>query len=151
MGLTDNYSRIIPMKSLIRFFAAPLLGLSMLCACQSQTSDATPSDKVVLGFQKSARLASGLTVRVDSLTDSRCPTGVTCVWAGQAVAAVTINAGTDAQTRRLVLEPGQTDRRDSTTVLFDNVTYKVILREVIPYPVGNERPEQQAIIQIARL
>lgn len=137
--------RPLILKSLAIF----LLGIVLFHACRS--SDMLPSDHVKLGVNKPARLASGLTVSVDTLTDGRCPEGYNCIAAGWATASVTISYETDFQKRKIQTGAFGKYRPDSTTVQFQSIMYKVILRDVVPYPVRNERPEQQAIIQVSRL
>jgi hypothetical protein len=80
--------------------------LALIAGCAS-----TPPAQNGLAY---ARL--GQTVRVDGprvtplavIEDSRCPTGVTCVWAGRLKISARIDLGSGSQTRELTLgEPQQ--------------------------------------------
>lgn len=137
----------------VRFAVGLLLpGSVCLHACQpKEVTTELPPDHIVLKAGGSVRLAFGLMVRVDSISDSRCPIGYNCVLAGEASALVTISAETDIQKRRLIAGYAFKDRRDSLAVQANSAIYKVILRDVTPHPFKDERPEQQAVIQISRL
>lgn len=89
----------------------PLVGAG---SCDSDSPTAPdPAASVVL--PATVTLAVGETVLVDSVDvevtfsavteDSRCPVDVTCVWAGRAVVALAIGAGSGAST--IELEVGQ--------------------------------------------
>ncbi|QJW90959.1 hypothetical protein HNV11_17035 [Spirosoma taeanense] len=132
-----------------------IAGTAFFFACQSASTPA-PTDYVSLKLNQSARLASDVVVRVDSIQDSRCPTGTTCIWAGQAWVNMLLSAGNDASTVRLALGPdareGYAKRLDSTNVSLNSKTYKVILREVNPYPTASTVGEPQtAVIQVTKL
>jgi hypothetical protein len=96
-------------------------------------SASTPLDdtvRVVRG--QPARLDGGrLTIAYTDLADSRCPANVTCVWAGDAVATLRLEAGGAAATPALhtALEP------KSAT----HAGYTVTLVSADPYP-GTEPP-----------
>lgn len=81
-----------------QFIALPLLlaGLALLHACGNAASQnnagndnnsgntaAAPAAKdLVLGQGQSIAVAPGSSLRLDRVNDSRCRTGVVCVWAG---------------------------------------------------------------------
>ncbi len=67
---------------------------------------------------------SGLTVTLNKVTDSRCPTGVQCIWAGEATASVTLAQGAETSTIDMKL--------DATPVEFGG--YLVSLTAALPYP-----------------
>lgn len=128
------------------------VGVAFLYACRSkEVAPQLPPDYFAIEASKSVSLVSGLTVRVDSIFDNRCPIGSNCFFAGSASALLTLNPQTDPQKRRLFVGNSK-ERSDSTTVQFQNITYKVILRGVIPYPSSeNLKPKRQAVIQVSRL
>ncbi|WP_461041993.1 hypothetical protein [Spirosoma harenae] len=129
------------------------VGITIFSACKS--NDTTPTDQVSLGLHQSARLGSEVTVRADSIQDSRCPANVVCVWAGQAKVKLLLSKDQDSTIVRLALgaDPGPSNnkRPDSTSVTLSNQTYKVILREVNPYPgtTSDNRP-QTAVVQVTK-
>lgn len=129
------------------------VGTFVFAACQHANTD--PTDQVSLGLHQSARIGTDVTVRVDSIQESRCPANATCIWAGQAKVKMLLSANQDSTTVRLSLgaDPGSTNKRpDSTNVTLSSQTYKVILREVNPYPgtqSGNQ--PQTAVVQVTKL
>ncbi|RYF57280.1 MAG: hypothetical protein EOO39_35635 [Cytophagaceae bacterium] len=130
-----------------------ILGALLFSACKS--SETTPSDSISIGLHQSGRLGSDVVVRADSIEDSRCPANATCIWAGQAKVKLLLSKNSDSTAVRLSLgaDPGSTNKRpDSTTVSLRNETYKVILREVNPYPDLNKIGQPQtAVVQVSKL
>ncbi|GAB3692544.1 hypothetical protein GCM10027592_11600 [Spirosoma flavus] len=129
-------------------------------SCKSGDSQATdqvpPADKVILGTDQSARIGSQIVVHVESIQDSRCPANVTCVWAGQAKVQVNLSKDTDSKTVQLILGPDlqnrENKRPDSTGVTLANEVYKVVLREVTPYPEATSTTEsKKAVVQVSKL
>ncbi len=129
------------------------LGITVFFACRSSegVKPGLAPNTVSVKSNQSARFPSGITVVVDTIFDNRCPIGYKCIVAGGAGASLTISLGADFQKRKLTLDGFSKARRDSTTVQFQNLTYTVILRDVVPYPDRIQQPEQQAIIQVSRL
>ena len=126
-------------------------GVLFLIACQQ--SGTSPAELVSLQRNQSARLSSDVTVRVDSIVDSRCPINAYCIWAGQADVALTLSKESATATTRLILGASTAagKRTDSTTVSLASQTYIVILRNVTPYPgTGTQGQMQQAIVQVTK-
>lgn len=145
-----NYSQ----KSIAAFVLA---ALPLAYACKT-APDVTPTNRVTLSAYQSARLQNDVTVRVDSLLDSRCPQGVACIWEGNAIIKTTLSKDSDQKQVRLVLGPdlsagGTRQKSDSTGVILSGTTYKVILRDVTPYPTVSQpaSPTTQAIIEVTKL
>ena len=135
------------------FFAAIFItALPLAYACK--TSEVALTNRVTLGTYQSGRLQNDVTVRVDSLVDSRCPQGVQCIWAGNAVVKATLSKANDQKQVRLVLGPdpanAMSQRSDSTGVVLSGTTYSVVLRDVTPYPKVNQAPTTfpQAVIEV---
>lgn len=132
-----------------------IVGSLFFSACKS--FDTTPSDSISLGLHQSGRLSSDVLVRADSIQDSRCPSSpnIVCIWAGQAKVKLLLAKNSDSTAVRLSLgaDPGSTNKRpDSTTVSLKNEVYKVILREVNPYPGSFSTPKPQtAVVQVSKL
>lgn len=68
-------------------------------------------------------------IRLDSVQESRCPDGVVCVQAGQAVAKLTFIKGNEQVSKSLQVT-GRSPKAD-TVAVFDK---KAILFSVNPYP-----------------
>lgn len=81
-----------------------------------------PEDKSISVGQTAE--ISGLTVTLNKVTDSRCPTGVQCIWAGEATAPVTLAQGEDTSTLDMKLDAG--------AVTFEG--YLISLTAALPYP-----------------
>ena len=130
-----------------------IVGVILFSACKS--SETNPTDRVSIGLHQSARLGSDVVVRVDSIQDSRCPVNVYCVWQGVAKAKLRLSKDSDSSIVRLMLgayPANKPKRADSTGVTLHNQLYKVILREVNPYPgtSANGQP-QTAIVQVTKI
>ena len=106
---------------------ACLFVLFSMISCQSITSsgDHRLGEEFELGFGEQVSLDNrGLSIEFkDLLEDSRCPEGVTCVWAGNAQVALLLN---DSQaTLNTYLEPQEMTISG----------YRIELISVSPYPV----------------
>ena len=78
---------------------------------------------------------NGITIKFDDvITDSRCPKGVTCVWAGEVVVLVTIyNDGKKSEQKKLTLSP-TSQLQDLTGNLYITDALKLTAFNVFPYP-----------------
>ncbi|MDQ5928076.1 MAG: hypothetical protein QG633_514, partial [Patescibacteria group bacterium] len=81
-----------------------------------------PEDKVISVGEPTE--ISGLTVTLNKVTDSRCPTGVQCIWAGEATASVTLAQGAETSTIDMKLDAGSVEFAG----------YNVSLTAALPYP-----------------
>jgi hypothetical protein len=70
-----------------------------------------------------------LKVEIKKISDSRCPTGVTCIWQGEAKVSVQTNSLSGSSTGNFVLS---TYNNLSDTI---ESTWSVKLLDVSPYPV----------------
>ncbi|WP_097130655.1 hypothetical protein [Spirosoma fluviale] len=134
-----------------RFSGFLIVGTILFSACKS--NETTPTESISLGLHQSGRLGSEVVVRVDSIQDGRCPMDLNCIWAGQAKVKLLLSKGTDSKFARLLLGPdGSNKRPDSTTVSLKNERYKVILREINPYPsLANQGKPQTAVVQVTKI
>ena len=125
--------------SLLAAAAFSALVLTVLSGCDSAASETT--QPVVLG--ELVDIAEGDTVRlgasgpfltfVDVRDDSRCPTGVACVWAGEAHADFSLTA--PASHARFTLKipglvPTPYEENDGVSI----GSYRFTLLELRPYP-----------------
>ena len=134
-----------------RFF---FVGAVFVAACKPSAT--TPADTIALGLHQFARLASEVVVRADTIQNSRCPTGTTCIWAGLARVRLLLSKDTASTTVRLALGAGvnqdKSTRSDSTNVSLNSEQFKVILRDVTPYPTAPAQNQTQtAIVQVTKL
>ena len=131
-----------------------ITGAVLFTACHS--SETRPTDRVSVALHQSARLGSDVTVRADSIQDSRCPVNVNCIWAGNVRVKLLVSSINDSSVVRLGLgaDPAGnvTKRPDSTNVTLNNSVYKVILRDVNPYPgTSTTNQPQTAIVQVTKI
>ncbi|GAB2468731.1 hypothetical protein GCM10011375_29850 [Hymenobacter qilianensis] len=132
-----------------------VVGLAGLASCQKE--DATPlltaafNQPVTLRFQQSAALPNQntpeLTITVKDVNDSRCPSDVICFWAG----VVYTNLGIQDQSgasQTLTLSLGGINDTVAP-VQANGQQYNIILKEVMPYPKGNDVPKEDKRVVLA--
>jgi hypothetical protein len=145
-------------------FAALALAALLLAACgggnssavspstqkQSEGSAITPDRPFTLRVGEHAALADGtLRVGFDSVTnDSRCPSNVQCVRAGEAIVMLTVRAGAIDSTVRL-----QTPSASAPTAIAPSTAiigaYAVTFSSLEPVPVaGQERRQADYVAQL---
>lgn len=133
-----------------------LAGLFVLHACRSTEPIILPvlsADQAAIALNRSALFTPNITVEVTDILDSRCPQDVVCTLAGTASVKLTVTRGSDVHNAHLQLSfPTLARRADSTGVAFAGESYKVILRDVIPYPNRSKKlMPQRAVIQVTKL
>ncbi len=81
-----------------------------------------------------------LRIEIKKITDSRCPTGVVCVWQGEAKVTIQAIGGTGSSTGSLVLSTynNLTDTLEST--------WSFRLLDVKPYPVYQQPVDSNNIV-----
>lgn len=115
----------------------PLFGVALLTACASMVGASAPQTPVTAALGEPFTLAQGDTAQVGPermgitfeavVADSRCPTDVQCIRAGEAVVRVAMAAqGQAAEKAELQTTPG----RDQATV----AGYTLQLTRVLPEP-----------------
>ncbi len=94
-------------------------------------TDETPSDEGRIRGPEDASISvgqtatiAGVAVTLNKVDDSRCPTGVQCIWAGTVTASVTLALNGETSTRDMTL--------DAEPVEFKG--YFVSLTAALPYP-----------------
>jgi hypothetical protein len=112
--------------------ARTVLMVAMLCAgcagSSTQPSQTPLGQPFELRSGASAMLDGGLTITFDRVaSDSRCPMNALCIWAGDAVVALSISQG-----------PGGSVSRELHTNAAESVTsylaYSITLLALAPYP-----------------
>ena len=109
---------------------AGVMSTPTLSAAEAQR-EITPGEEFVLGVGQTAALGGGSGVRLTFEAvreDSRCPIGVSCIWAGDAVVAITVDdAGGNTKTIEL-----HTNARFDVEAAIDG--HAVRLLELSPIP-----------------
>jgi hypothetical protein len=80
--------------------------LSLSCSSPA-INEANPGQEFNLPFGQSTRIAGeNISIKfVDVISDSRCPQGVTCIWAGEASCMIEIT-GSDATFSKVLVQSG---------------------------------------------
>lgn len=128
------------MKSICVFCVCLLAVMS--CARQEiGMRSETPGQELYLGSDHAVhyktRSAEALQVRLEHVRESRCPSDVTCVTYGQAVAALRVRDGNGTNqllTMCLGECSGSFNQTDTATFVAHAATYRVVLLEINPYP-----------------
>jgi hypothetical protein len=88
------------LNSLVRTLRLVPLAAALACGSQAATPLAITgytlqqaADSIPLPYRTDVRVGDVWMSLGDEPSDSRCPTGVACVWAGDAVAAITVHPG----------------------------------------------------------
>ena len=112
---------------------------------QDSTSIEVETPKIVSKLQlgKTYSLDTVQIKFVDVLSDSRCPSDVTCVWAGQVIALVEVYENkTLIEKKELVFEPGKNKNKELMT-LFTSKKSIIIAHNVLPYPKSREKIKKE--------
>lgn len=132
---------------LIAFFV--LLLIAAACSKRGNISSVTTK----IAFKECIRHGdadSGITVCFDSLSDSRCPKGVVCIWQGMAVATFNYRQGDQSGRFRLSTLVHNPIQMPNDTVI---AGYKIQLVNVFPYPDLSVKPDnriREAELKIAK-
>ena len=79
---------------------------------------------------------------VEVISDSRCPTGATCIWAGEASCLIDITAGGSTY-EKVLTQPGMT-----TPATTDYASYEIAF-DILPYPeLGKETKTEDYRLQL---
>ena len=117
--------------------SSTVLAVAVLAACVSPSDpphaeEAEPVEPFELQVGQERQAGEALTVRFAAVIgDSRCPSDVTCIWAGDAEIEVVLSKGDGQQSLRLHTHGG--DRYPRSARAFG---YSLELQKLEPYPVS---------------
>ena len=100
---------------------------------QAEPTNANFTENLALDFKVESCLVNDKEVcfTLDSiLEDSRCPTGLNCVWEGNAKPRFTMTTGGETFQFPLDTQPTSNFHRNDTTI----GGYHITLKEITPYP-----------------
>lgn len=133
------------MRKYVLGLSVAILVLVPLSGCTKPAVDEVSLDKeftLSVGQSVSVK-GEDLTITfVEVVSDSRCPTGATCIWAGEASSLIEI---TDAAStyRKVLTEPGS-----SSPTKADFTGYEVMFN-LLPYPVlGKETKAKDYLLKL---
>jgi hypothetical protein len=119
--------------------ADPLLGVVFFVSCASAmyTRQSQPQ-KVTLAVGQSVSVPNTpLTASFQEVVeDSRCPTGVTCIWAGDAAIRISLKTS-DGSPFQYTLHTNAEPRE------IEHAGYRVELAAVTPHPSGDAPPRRE--------
>lgn len=125
-----------------------MVGISLaLFACRKDTVE-IQNDPGRIEYQETVSLSPIGAVTFADVTDSRCPEGVQCVWAGNVVVDLDITPvqSSNNEIRKLKMCLGDCTplypakgfvEKDTAFVTYGGVNYTLILSDVSPYPAAN--------------
>lgn len=112
----------------MKYVAIPALVLVILGTYLPHAfSDDTDKTQYTLGSSMGITTSQGLKIQLQNIADSRCPSDVACIWAGQVNATLVVQGPTSKGTITVSMSPGK-----NSTTPFDN--YIIQLVDVKPYP-----------------
>lgn len=84
-------NRLVRLLPLVLTLACGAPGVTSLAVTEYTLQQAT--DSIPIPFRTDVRVGEIWMTLTDVPSDSRCPTGVACVWAGDAIAALAVHPG----------------------------------------------------------
>jgi len=135
----------------MRFLSIVIGSLCCLAGCQKNDAfsarvDSAFNKPVTLRYQQGAALpnqsAPELTITVDDVDDTRCPTHLACAVPGLVQTALSIrdqNGAIQPVALRLI---GLSNEADSAAVQANGRRYTIVLQQVTPYPGPKAVPKQ---------
>jgi uracil-DNA glycosylase len=123
-----------PFKSLYGMLLVGLLAVG--CEKENKVTPTEENQPVTVKVNQLARVKQNVTLNVDSISDSRCPANVVCVWYGNANVKFSLKNETETQTGELCIGQcgQQLKSRDAVTLQLGNESYEVSLTDVQPFP-----------------
>jgi len=132
-------------RKYLLWLSVAILVLIPLSGCTKPAVDEVSLDKeftLSVGQSVSVR-GEDLTITfVEVVSDSRCPTGATCIWAGEASSLIEITDSASTY-RKVLTEPGS-----SSPTKADFTGYEVMFN-LLPYPVlGKETKAKDYLLKL---
>ncbi|GAB3707666.1 hypothetical protein GCM10027592_42020 [Spirosoma flavus] len=133
-----------------------ILLVIMLSGCRAELTPNEPAplfQTVTIAEEQQVNVLDGLTIRIDEITDSRCPAGKQCIWAGSADVVITAALGYDSQALSLCLGACREGRntRDSVDVYLKKAHYRIVLADLKIYPDVTPNLPREAVLETRRL
>jgi hypothetical protein len=134
VGGSDRLSRVTSRSTL--FLTGFVLALCASCALARPVS-IDSAQEIVLAVGGSRQIAgTEVTLTFRAVEDSRCPKGVTCVWAGDAAIELRVTSPTASVSYTL-----HTNDESARRVEHDGLRIQLV--SLTPEPAGDEKPRQE--------
>ncbi|MEO5909555.1 MAG: hypothetical protein ABIP95_01645 [Pelobium sp.] len=140
-------------------FAFGSILIFILCFAACEKSTITPDalsfgEKAVLKPNEATYFGStpenAFKLTIQEISDSRCPEGVNCVWAGEAVVKLSIKNLTDSVAFALKISPSKNSLPDTLDFNIEKQTYRAILYGVNPYPEIKNKESSIATVTLLK-
>ncbi|MBD2699547.1 hypothetical protein IC229_02790 [Spirosoma sp. BT702] len=142
------------MQTTLKRLSGLLIVLLSSCHTELTPSEPTPLfQNVSIAEGGQVNVLDGLTLRIDEITDSRCPAGKQCIWAGNANVAFTANVRDDFQALSLCLGACRQGlaSRDSVDMYLKKAHYRIVLTDLKIYSDVTPNLPREAVLEAKRL
>jgi len=129
-----------------RIFVVLFLSILLLgCAIKSADVSAELDKQFSLKANQTASIDSeGLTIKFREISgDSRCPSDVVCVWAGEVTAKLELKKSTNEAPIQLILGAGADNRSEAE---FDDYSIKLVSVDPYPKTTGSIQQSNYSVI-----
>ena len=111
-----------------RFFALLFFSISLIISFEASAQATSGKNSATLTVKQKTKVNNFKIQFIKVLEDSRCPTGSQCLVAGTVSLLIRINKQKETLTTRF----------DGLVVQIGSKTYRIDLKEVLPYPKSGE-------------
>lgn len=111
-----------------RFFALLFFSISLIISFEASAQATSGKNSATLTVKQKTKVNNFKIQFIKVLEDSRCPTGSQCLVAGTVSLLIRINKQIETLTTRF----------DGLVVQIGSKTYRIDLKEVLPYPESGE-------------
>ncbi|OAD91097.1 hypothetical protein A7A78_04605 [Aequorivita soesokkakensis] len=110
-------------------------------------NDSVETPKIAIKVPKGETVVvKGVSIKfLEVLEDSRCPTGVTCIWAGRAIVKVEVTSNGNKQERTLTF--GEVKRgEEKNTNLYSSAEFSINGLTLNPYPTSESTGKDKGYV-----
>lgn len=127
----------------IKLLLLALFSISIFIAQETNIQPPVIVAKIPLG--STVQFENTLVTFLKVIEDSRCPSDVTCIWAGQAKVSVSVTSNKETTEKELIFH-GSSIGRESENTLFVSETKTYIGYRLSPYPVSTTAKSQRSYV-----
>ncbi|RZS99100.1 hypothetical protein [Aquimarina brevivitae] len=121
---------------MIRLLVFVLFTVGVTYAQDTSTDDVVPAPKIItkLPLGQKVTLGQKSIQFIDVLEDSRCPTGVECIWEGQAKAKIKIFENDELLEEKMLVFGVKSINPERTSEVCKDGKHTVVAYSLSPYP-----------------